>query len=304
MDLTIIIVNWNTRELLDKCLASVYASQTNLKFDVWVIDNQSFDNSIEMIREKYPNTILIKNENNVGFAQANNQAINKSSSEFVMLLNPDTIVDKDVLDGLIGYLEGHPDVGAAGPMLLNPDGTLQESAYPEPTLWREFWRLFHLDLFKHLGTYPMAEWNHSDLRDVDVLMGACFLVRRKVLDQVGLLDENFFMYSEEVDFCKRIRDFGWRIVWFPTVKVIHFGGQSTSQVQQEMFLQLYQGKIQYFRKHNSLAVVWAYKFVLFMAAIIRLFLTPFAFFEGSAEKDEHLKLSGNYRRLLWALPGL
>lgn len=304
MDLTIIIVNWNTRELLDKCLASVYASQTNLKFDVWVIDNQSFDNSIEMIREKYPNTILIKNENNVGFAQANNQAINKSSSEFVMLLNPDTIVDKDVLDGLIGYLEGHPDVGAAGPMLLNPDGTLQESAYPEPTLWREFWRLFHLDLFKHLGTYPMAEWNHSDLRDVDVLMGACFLVRRKVLDQVGLLDENFFMYSEEVDFCKRIRDFGWRIVWFPTVKVIHFGGQSTSQVQQEMFLQLYQGKIQYFRKHNSLAVVWAYKFVLFMAAIIRLFLTPFAFFEGSAEKDEHLKLSGNYRRLLWSLPGL
>lgn len=304
MDLTIIIVNWNTRELLDKCLASVYASQTNLKFDVWVIDNQSFDNSIEMIRENYPNTILIKNENNVGFAQANNQAINKSSSEFVMLLNPDTIVDKDVLDGLIGYLEGHPDVGAAGPMLLNPDGTLQESAYPEPTLWREFWRLFHLDLFKHLGTYPMAEWNHSDLRDVDVLMGACFLVRRKVLDQVGLLDENFFMYSEEVDFCKRIRDFGWRIVWFPTVKVIHFGGQSTSQVQQEMFLQLYQGKIQYFRKHNSLAVVWAYKFVLFMAAIIRLFLTPFAFFEGSAEKDEHLKLSGNYRRLLWSLPGL
>ena len=304
MELSIIVVNWNTREILDKCLASIYSSQTTISYDIWVVDNNSSDGSVQMIDKKFPNTHVITNETNAGFARGNNQAIMESSADYVMLLNPDTIIEENVLQGLFGYLEEHQDVGAVGPRLLNPDGTLQESAYPEPTLWREFWRLFHLDHFKHYGAYPMAEWSISDPRDVDVLVGACFLVRRKVLDQVGLLDENFFVYSEEVDFCKRIRDYGWRIGWFPSVKVTHLGGQATRQVQQEMFLPLYQGKIQYFRKHNSLAVVWAYKFVLFMAAIIRLFMTPFAFFEGSSEKDEHLKLSGNYRRLLLSLPGL
>jgi GT2 family glycosyltransferase len=304
MDLSIIVVNWNTREILDNCLASVYASHTTIDYDVWVVDNNSSDGSVQMIEEKFPHTHVIPNETNAGFARGNNQAIMESSADYVMLLNPDTIMEGNVLQGLFGYLEEHPDVGAAGPRLLNPDGTLQESAYPEPTLWREFWRLFHLDLVKHYGAYPMAEWSISDPRDVDVLMGACFLVRRKVLDQVGLLDEEFFVYSEEVDFCKRIRDYGWRIGWFPAVKVTHLGGQSTRQVQQEMFLQLYQGKIQYFRKHNPIGVVWAYKFVLFTAAIVRLAMTPVAFFEDSAEKDEHLKLSGNYRRLLSSLPGL
>jgi GT2 family glycosyltransferase len=150
----------------------------------------------------------------------------------------------------------------------------------------------------------MQEWSLIDAREVDVLMGACLLLRRKALDQVGLLDDNFFVYSEEVDLCTRIRNFGWRISWVPTISIVHLGGQSTQQIQQEMFLQLYHGKIQYFRKHRTPFEVWLYKFVLFLATLARLALTPIAFFERPAQKEEHLKLSSNYRRLLWSLPGL
>ena len=268
MELSIIIVNWNTREILDECLRSVYASQTSKQFDLWVVDNASSDGSVQMLQDKYPQVQLISNKVNVGFAQANNQAIDKSSGDYVMLLNPDTVVERDVVENLVNFLNENPDVGAVGPRLLNPDGTLQISAYPRPTLVREFWRLFHLDCLKNLGEYPMSEWSPTEIRDVDVLMGACFLIRRKVLSQVGLLDEDFFMYSEEVDLCARIQNYGWRISWVPMVEVIHLGGQSTQQIQQEMFLQLYQGKIQYFRKHHTSLEVWLYKFILFLATSI------------------------------------
>ena len=302
MEVSIVIVNWNTRDVLEQCLKSIYASQTANQFEVWVVDNSSSDGSVQMVSESFSQVRLIANESNVGFAHANNQAINSSSGEYVMLLNPDTVIEKDVIESLVNLLNQKPDFGAVGPRLLNPDGTLQESAYPEPTLFREFWRMFHLDRFYNIGEYPMDDWPLDHAREVDVLMGACILIRRKVFDQVGFLDEEFFIYSEEVDFCTRIRNYGWRLAWYPTTKVVHFGGQSTQQISQEMFLQLYQGKIQYFRKHHTGFVVWLYKIVLFVATLARLALTPIAYFEKSSKKGEHLELSSNYRRLLWSLP--
>jgi GT2 family glycosyltransferase len=304
MDLAIIIVNWNTGDLLKQCLQSVYGSQTSKQYEVWVVDNGSSDGSPDMITNRYPQTKIISNKDNTGFAHANNQAIIDSTGDYLLLLNPDTVINKDVMEVLSNYLDEHPDVGAVGPRLLNADGTLQESAYPRPTLVREFWRLFHLDRVINYAEYPMEQWSHIDAKEIDVLMGACFMVRRKALDQVGLLDDEFFIYSEEVDLCTRIRNYGWRISWLPTVTVIHLGGESTKQIQQEMFLQLYQGKIQYFRKHHTLLEVWLYKLVLFFATLARLALTPFVFFERTAQKEEHLKLSSNYRRLLWSIPGL
>ena len=284
MELTIIIVSWNTREILRQCLQSVFASQTTKNLKVWVVDNGSSDGSGQMIEDLFPQVQIISNDDNVGFAHANNQAIKASSSDYVMLLNPDTILEKDVVETLINFLENNPDIGAVGPRLLNPDRTLQESAYPEPTLAREFWRLFHLDRFYYYARYPMDEWSLIDARDVDVLMGACLLVRRRALDQVGLLDDNFFVYSEEVDLCTRIREYGWRISWVPTVVVVHLGGQSTQQIKQEMFLQLYKGKIQYFRKHHTPLVVGLYKSVMFCAYMVSIAMTPFFFLEGYYQK--------------------
>jgi len=276
MDIAIIIVNWNTRDILGQCLQSVFASQTAKQFEVWVVDNGSSDGSKQMIKDSYPRTRLISNCDNVGFARANNQAVELSSGDYVMLLNPDTMVEKDVIEILANYLDENPEIGAVGPRLLNPDGTLQESAYPEPTLVREFWRMFHLDRFYYYAEYPMDSWSEKEAKEVDVLMGACLLIRRKALDQVGLLDEEFFVYSEEVDLCTRIRNYGWRISWLP--------------------------KIQYFRKHHSAMEVWLYKFVLFLATLVRIVLTPFAYLERSAQKSKHLELSSNYRRLLLSLP--
>jgi N-acetylglucosaminyl-diphospho-decaprenol L-rhamnosyltransferase len=304
MDLSIVIVSWNTREILAGCLHSVFVSETSRQFEVLVVDNASTDGSGDMIREAYPQTRLFSNQENVGFARANNQAIACSSGKYVMLLNPDTVVDNTVVEVLSDYLDRHPDVGAVGPRLLNPDRTLQQSAFPKPTLAREFWRMFHLDRIHNFAEYPMQDWPITKPRDVDVLMGACLIVRRKVLDQIGFLDESFFIYSEEVDLCTRIRNFGWRIIWVPTVAVEHLGGQSTEQIQSEMFLQLYRGKIQYFRKHHSTLEVWLYKLVLIIATLARLALIPFAYLERSTKKNEHLKLSSNYRRLLCTLPGL
>jgi GT2 family glycosyltransferase len=273
-----------------------------MSYEVWVIDNCSTDGSGEMICKDFPEVNLLENHENLGFARANNLAIEKSAGDFVMLLNPDTVIENDVIEEMLNFIKKSPDIGAVGPRLENPDGSLQESAYPEPSLIREFWRMFHLDRFHYFAVYPMDRWPLNQARQVDVLMGACLLVRRKVIEQVGLLDETFFMYSEEVDFCTRIRNFGWRIFWLPHISVTHFGGQSTQQISQEMFLQLYQAKIQYFRKHYSLFVVWLYKFVLLMAAMARLLLTPFAYLEKTSKKVEHLELSSNYRRLLWSLP--
>lgn len=303
MKLSIIVVNWNTRNLLSNCLSSIIDSRLEWDYEVVVVDNGSNDGSQEMIRGQFEEVKLIPNLDNPGFARANNQALRQCSGEFVLLLNPDTVVKPGAIEILVRFLEDTPEAGACGAYLLNPDGSLQESAYPEPTLFREFWRMFHLDELVPYGVYPMEQWDQDQPREVDVLMGACMLIRSKALDEVGLLDEDFYIYSEEVDLCTRLRRTGWSLYWIPTAEVIHFGGQSTRQVAEDMFLHLYEGKILYFRKHHSDLAVLTYKSILLIATLGRLVLTPLAFIERSPKREQHLVLSNNYRRLLWSLPG-
>lgn len=304
MQISIIIVNWNTRELLVDCIESIYASPPEGKFDIWVVDNFSSDGSPAMIRDSYPDVKFIENDENVGFAKANNQALRKSQGDYVLLLNPDTVVKANAISELIHFLDNNPDAGIAGARLINPDGTLQISAFPFPTLIREFWRMFHLDSVVCLSNYPMTKWNKDQAREVDTLLGACMLIRREAINQFGLFDEDYFIYSEEVDLCTRLKEAGWRLYWVPGAVVIHYGGISTQQVSEEMFLRLYEGKILYFRKHHSNLSVFVYKLILIAATITRLVLTPFALVEEPAKRDEYHTLSSNYRRLLKSLPGL
>ncbi len=304
MQISIIIVNWNTRELLVDCIESIYASPPEGKFDIWVVDNFSSDGSPAMIRDSYPDVKFIENDENVGFAKANNQALRKSQGDYVLLLNPDTVVKANAISELIHFLDNNPDAGIAGARLINPDGTLQISAFPFPTLVREFWRMFHLDSVVCLSNYPMTKWNKDQAREVDTLLGACMLIRREAINQFGLFDEDYFIYSEEVDLCTRLKEAGWRLYWVPGAVVIHYGGISTQQVSEEMFLRLYEGKILYFRKHHSNLSVFVYKLILIAATITRLVLTPFALVEEPAKRDEYHTLSSNYRRLLKSLPGL
>ena len=305
--LSIIIVAWNTRELLAQCLESFCQEVQALQaagVETLVVDNSSRDGSAQMVRERFPWVKLIENQTNLGFARGNNQAVHQSRGRYVLLLNPDTEVKAGALQKLVGFMEAHPRAGGAGARLLNPDGTLQPSCYQEPTLPREFWRMFHLDAVIPYGAYRMATWDLDKPRPVEVVQGACLILRREVLNQVGLLDEGYFIYSEEVDLCHRLRQAGWGLYWVPQAQVVHYGGQSTKQVAADMFLQLYGGKIRYFRKHYGQPATWVYKSILGAATLSRLLITPLAWLESPARREQHFTLASHYRRLLSSLPGM
>jgi N-acetylglucosaminyl-diphospho-decaprenol L-rhamnosyltransferase len=304
MKLSIVIISWNTKALLVDCLDSVYQFPPKEEFEVWVVDNDSHDGSPEILKENYPQVHLIENKNNVGFAEANNQAIQYCQGKYILLLNPDTVVHANALESLVKFLDENEDAGAAGSYLLNPDGSLQPSCHPAPTLMREWWRLFHLDRFRLFGSYDMHSWDSNHPRRVDVIQGASFIVRKEIVDKIGFLDGDYFMFSEEVDLCYRLRNAGWEIYWVPQSQVVHYGGQSTRQVASEMFLQLYLGKLKYFRKHYGKGAGVAYKLILLMAAFFRIILTPLAWFEKSENRERLLRLSNHYFLLLRSLPSM
>lgn len=255
-----------------------------------------------MVRERFPEVHVLENRENVGFARANNQAIQRCTGKYVLLLNPDTLVQPAALQALVEFLEKHPQAGAGGARIHNPDGSLQISSHPRPTLFRELWRMFHLDSLSPYAAYPLTKWDPDQPQEVDVLTGACLLLRKQVLDRVGFLDEDYFMYSEEVDLCYRIQRAGWHLYWVPQAEVMHFGGQSTQQAPTEMFLNLYHSKIIYFRKHYGWLAAQLYKLILRIAALSRLMLAPFAIFERSSRRQKHLTLVDRYWRLVLALP--
>ena len=304
MDLDIVIVNWNTKNLLEQCLASILQCSTDLRYQVWVVDNASSDGSVAMLRELFPKVNLILNDRNEGFAKANNIVLRQVQSRYALLLNSDTYVKDHALDEFVKFMDAHPRVGAAGARILNPDGSLQFTAHPNPTLGREFWRLFHWDALIPLSSYRMAEWDLETPREVEVVLGACMIIRREVLEDVGFLDERFFFYSEEVDYCYRLRKKGYPIFWIPRAEVVHYGGQSSKKMPDKMFLQLYQGKILFFRKYQGWLGVSIYKLILLMATLFRLMLVPFAWLERQPKRAQHLSLAGNYQRLLFELAKL
>ena len=301
--LSIIIVNWNTRDLVMQCLASVYANSPD-KTEVIVVDNASTDGSAAAVSSRFSQVRLIQNRENVGFAQANNQAIQECTGRYVLLLNSDAQVLPGGLETLVQFMKTHPEAGAAGARILNPDGSLQLSCYPAPTLTRELWRLLHLDTLWPYGEYRMTGWNLETPREVETMLGACLILRREALDQTGLLDSDYFMYSEEIDLCYRLRRKGWHLYWMPLAQVTHYGGQSTQQVASKMFLQLYQSKILYFRKHHGRLSALVYKLILLFTSVLRVVISPMAWLERQPKRQQHLHLTDNYLRLMVTLPGM
>jgi N-acetylglucosaminyl-diphospho-decaprenol L-rhamnosyltransferase len=303
MNLSILIVNWNTRALLAQCLDSIYTYPPTCPFEVWVVDNASSDGSLSMLRERFPQVRLIANHENLGFAAANNQAIRQSAGRYVLLLNPDTELNPSALQHLVEFMDSHPEAGAVGARLLNPDGSLQVTCYPTPTVWREFFRLFYLDFLHPKSTYRMECWNTDLPRRVDTIQGACLLLRKPALDQVGLLDQDFFMYSEDIDLCIRLGQAGWQLYWLPQAEVLHYGGQSSKQVPEAMFLHLYQAKLACIRKHHGRLAALAYRMVLLPASLPRLALIPLSRLESHPRRQQHNNLRRNYQRLFLNLVG-
>jgi N-acetylglucosaminyl-diphospho-decaprenol L-rhamnosyltransferase len=306
MTVSVVVVSWNTRDLLRNCLLTVEKEARVLQhgeLEVFVVDNGSTDGTVEMLRKSFPSVELIANTENAGFAAANNQALARCKGDFVLLLNPDTEMKAGSLHEMIRFLKSRLYVGAVGPLLIGPDGSMQESCYPRPTLFRELWRLLYLDRLYRLAVYPMAQWTLDRPRQVETVQGACILIKHSVLDEIGLLDQDFFIYTEEIDLCRRIITAGWRVYWLPTATVIHYGGQSTRQAVSQMFIELYRSKLHYFRKHNGWAGGFVYKLILLICIIPRLLLPPFAW--GVAyQREKMLSIMRLYRLLLFELRSL
>jgi GT2 family glycosyltransferase len=255
-DLSIIVVNWNVRELLRSCLQSLLTdSQTNPKLiiEIIVVDSASTDGSPEMIRTHFPQVRLIASEHNLGYANGNNVGAAAAQGRYLFLLNPDTEVQPGTLARIIGYMETHPAVGALGPQLLWPDGSIQSSRRRFPTLGSLFWdstllgQWFHDN--RHSRAYHLADQPADQAQKVDWVVGAAILIRREAWLGVGPIDQDFFMYFEETDWCRRSVEAGWETHYLPSARVTHYEGKSSEQVVAARTLQFQHSKLYYTRKY-------------------------------------------------------
>ena len=263
-DLSIIIVSWNVRELLRKCLASVEAGRDSLTLQVIAVDGASTDGSPDMVAAGFPRVELIPCADNVGFPRGNNIGLARATGRFLLLLNPDTVVLGDALPRMIDHLEANPDIGLLGPQLLNPDGSIQSSRRRFPSLATGFFESTWLEGLAPgvLARYYALELSDNAIADVDWITGACIMGPRVVYERMGGLDEGYYMYSEELDWCRRIKDAGWRVVYFPRAQVIHHGAQSSEQAVTARHINFQRAKLRYYRKYHG----------RMSASVLRLFL--------------------------------
>ncbi len=258
MDVSIVIVNWNTREILRDCLTSVYTQTNNVQFEVIIIDNASSDGSIEMIRSQFPDVILLANDTNRGFAAANNQGIIRAKGRYVLLLNSDTIICDAAIEKTIAYADDHKDVAVVGCQVYGKKEIPQITCFCFPSVLNLFLETSALSrIFKNnhfFGREYMRWWLRDTERQVDVVAGVFMLVRREAIDKVGLMDEDYFFLYEETDWCYRFSKAGWKTIFWPGAKIIHVDGgrQSRKQANLKIMVQSQKSMLIFFRKHYSL----------------------------------------------------
>ena len=303
MKLSIIIVNYNVRYFLEQALLSVRKALAppagggglsgGLVADVWVVDNNSVDDSVQMVQDKFPEVHLIANRDNVGFSTANNQAIRKSEGEYVLLLNPDTVVEEDTFEKCIAFMDAHPDAGALGVRMIDGSGKfLPESKRGFPSPWVAFCRTFGLSSFfpksKLFNQYHLGYLNEHEIHPVDVLSGAFMLLRRSALDKAGLLDEAFFMYGEDIDLSYRIKLAGYENYYFPETTIIHYKGESTKKGSLNYVRAFYQAMIIFAQKHFTGRKARLFVAMLRVAIYLRALL---------ADRPEHLIARQEHERI-------
>lgn len=250
VDISIIIVNWNTKDLLMQCLASIYETMPKFKTEIFVVDNGSQDGSGGEVKRVFPLILVVENEKNLGFAKAVNQGLQKASGRHVLLLNPDTRVREGAVEKLIAFLDKHANVGAAGARLLNADGTKQNSVASFPSLATE---LLNKSLLKRLFPmrFPGKQKGYLEPVEVDSVIGACMMVRREAIRQVGLLDEDYFLFFEETDWCYRMKRAGWKIYHIPQAEVCHFKGKSAETQKKKAKVEYYRSRYHFFKKNKG-----------------------------------------------------
>lgn len=278
MKLSVIIVNYNVEHFLEQCLHSVRKACEGIESEVWVVDNASADGSLRMLREKFPEVKVIANRENVGFARANNQAIKQAGGEYILLLNPDTVVEEDTFSLTLAFMDQHPEAGGLGVKMVDGKGRfLRESKRGLPTPATALYRIIGLSsLFPHspvFARYYLGHLSDDEIHEVEILAGAFMLLRKSVLDQVGLLDEDYFMYGEDVDLSYRILKAGYKNYYFPHTRIIHYKGESTRKSSVNYVFTFYQAMAIFARKHFSAGLASRFIILINLAIFARASLS-------------------------------
>lgn len=261
IDLSIIIVSWNVADLLADCLDSIYANTSQpfkaaapLRMEVIVVDSNSTDHTLDLLRTRFPQVRIVEQTENIGYTRGNNVGLQAARGRYLFLLNPDTLILGDALPRMVKYMDAHPDVGILGPYTLNTDGSTQSSRRRFPTVALAFFESTWLQPFAPkslLDHYYVNDLPLQGTVDVDWVQGSALLARHTVFEQIGGLDERYIMFSEELDWCKRAKLAGWRVVFFCEAQIIHHGGKSTEQVTARKHIHFQESKLRYFSKYHG-----------------------------------------------------
>jgi GT2 family glycosyltransferase len=265
-DLSIILVCWNNKSYLEPCLESLYHPGLQCAFDVVVVDNGSTDGSQEMLREKYPQVRIIQNAENLGLGKASNQGIEVTKGRYILLLNNDTLVNGASFDAMVKFLDDHPQAAGVGGRLLNPDGSPQSFYNHFSTLGEEF--LIASRLGESMRPWYPTITHGEEMKSVDWIGSACLMLRREALDQVGLLDENYFIYGDEADLQYRLKQAGWEIYFLPSAHTIHYGGRSMNRWSRRKLV--YRGKIRFYQKHYGGFKTAALRVMLVILSLLKM----------------------------------
>jgi N-acetylglucosaminyl-diphospho-decaprenol L-rhamnosyltransferase len=267
-DFSIILVSWNNIAYLEPCLDSLYKSKLHYEFDVVLVDNGSTDGTQTLLREKYPQVKVIQNDHNVGLSRACNQGIEATTGSYVLLLNDDTLVNGTSLDILVEFLNAHPEAGAVGGQLLNPDGSVQSCYNHFPSLHEEFLIATRLGPLFWEGYPGIVEG--KEIKSVDWIGSACLMLRRVALEQVGVLDEEYFIYGDEADLQYRLKKAGWQVYYLPQVTTIHFGGRSLNRWRRRKMV--YRGHMLFFRKNYGWLRTGILRAMLAVLSLAKMFI--------------------------------
>jgi hypothetical protein len=300
MDISIIIVNWNTRDLLRNCLESVHKTVHEITYEIIVVDNASQDGSVAMLRESYPRVHVIQNAENRGFGAANNQAMRIMAGRYALLLNSDTILKDNAVRELFAFMEAHPDAAMACGQLLNADGSKQNSMANFPNL---FTLMVNTPLLEYLlpGRYPSKRHHYNKPIEIDSAIGACMMVRKEAIDEVGMFDERYFFFFEETDWAYQMKQAGWKIYHVPTAFITHLQGQSIGRNPRGR-IEFYRSRYQYFRKWKSGPYYVLVRGVIFLRLCVNWLLTSAAnLFSLGMSRNLRDKWVVYSRLILWHL---
>lgn len=302
MDISIIIVNWNTKDLLRNCLNSIYGTVQGIALEIIVVDNASHDGSVAMLREEFPQVTIIENTTNRGFGAANNQALCIMNGRYALLLNTDTILTKNAVYELFSFMEAHPDAAMACGQLLNADGSKQNSIASFPTLWTLF---LNTSLLEYLlpKSYPSKRYDYKGPIEIDSGIGACLMVRKQAIDEVGMFDERYFFFFEETDWALQMKTAGWKIYHVPSAFIYHLQGQSIGRDIRSR-IEFYRSRYQFFRKWKGRSHYQLVSLVIFVRTTINLLLTSFGnLVTLCTNKNLRNKWVVNSKLILWHLNG-